>query len=67
MRGSLADRDRHNSASSAHAVVTGSGLIQITARTSLDASVPGTGAIVYGGNPSRVTTSITGTGAITRG
>jgi Putative auto-transporter adhesin, head GIN domain len=50
-----------------HAVVTGSGLVQVTARTSLDAAVPGDGEIVYGGNPPQVTTSVTGTGSITRG
>ena len=50
-----------------HAVVTGSGLIQVTATTSLDAAVPGTGTIVYSGSPAQVTTSVTGTGAITRG
>jgi hypothetical protein len=49
------------------AVVTGSGLIQVTATTSLDASVPGTGAIVYRGDPPQVTTSVTGTGAVTPG
>ena len=49
-----------------HAVLTGSGLIQVTATTSLDAAVPGTGAIIYSGNPPQVTTSITGTGTITR-
>lgn len=47
------------------AVVTGSGLIQVTATTSLDAAVPGTGAIIYGGNPPQVTTSVTGTGTVT--
>jgi hypothetical protein len=41
--------------------------IQVTATTSLDAAVPGTGAIIYSGNPSQVTTSITGTGTIARG
>jgi len=50
-----------------HAVVSGSGLIQVTATTSLDAAVPGTGTIVYSGSPAQVTTSVTGTGAITRG
>lgn len=49
------------------AVVSGSGLIQVTATTSLDAEVPGTGAIVYGGNPVQVTTSVTGIGTVTRG
>jgi Putative auto-transporter adhesin, head GIN domain len=49
-----------------HAVVTGSGLIRVTATASLDAAVPGTGAIIYGGNPPRVTSSVTGTGAVMR-
>jgi hypothetical protein len=60
----------HSSASSpneVHAVVTGSGLIQVRATTSLDAAVPGTGAIVYSGNPPQVTSSVTGTGTVTRG
>ncbi len=50
-----------------HAVLGGSGLIRVTATASLDAAVAGTGAIVYGGNPPHVTTSVTGTGAVTRG
>jgi hypothetical protein len=50
-----------------HAVLTGSGLIQVAPTTSLDAAVPGTGAIIYSGNPPQVTTSITGTGTVTRG
>jgi hypothetical protein len=54
-------------ASEVHAVVSGSGLIQVTATTSLDASVPGTGAIVYSGNPPQVTSSITGNGTVTHG
>jgi len=54
-------------ATAVHAVVSGSGLIQVTATTSLDASVPGTGEIIYSGNPSQVTTSVTGTGTVTRG
>jgi len=49
-----------------HAVITGSGRIDVTATKGLDASIPGTGAIVYGGGPERVTTSVSGTGAITR-
>jgi hypothetical protein len=47
-----------------HAVVSGSGEILVTASKSLDAAVPGSGAIVYGGNPQEVTKSITGSGAI---
>jgi hypothetical protein len=49
-----------------HAVVSGSGRILLTATERLDASVPGSGAIVYGGNPAHVTTSISGNGAVTR-
>jgi hypothetical protein len=51
----------------AHAVVTGSGLIQVTATTSVDATVSGSGAITYSGNPPQVTTNITGTGSISPG
>ena len=47
------------------AVVSGSGSIFTTATNSLDASVSGTGAILYVGNPQDVTKSVTGTGAIT--
>lgn len=47
------------------AVVSGSGSIFITATKSLDASVSGSGAILYVGNPQDVTKSVTGTGAIT--
>lgn len=50
-----------------HAVLSGSGLIQVTATNSLDAAVPGTGAIMYGGNAAQVTTSITGTGTVIHG
>ena len=50
-----------------HAVVTGSALIQVTATTSLDAAVPGEGAIIYSGNPPQVTTSVTGSGTVIRG
>ena len=49
------------------AVVSGSGLIQVTATASLDAAVPGSGSIVYSGNPSQVNTGVTGSGTITRG
>jgi Putative auto-transporter adhesin, head GIN domain len=50
-----------------HAVINGSGLIQVTATTSLDAAVPGSGAIIYSGNPPQVITSVTGSGTVTRG
>jgi hypothetical protein len=52
-------------ASHVRAIVSGSGAIFVTATKSLDASVPGSGAIVYGGNPQEVTKSISGSGAIT--
>ncbi len=51
-------------ANDAQAVVSGSGTIFITATTTLDASVSGSGAILYTGNPQDVTKSVTGTGAI---
>ena len=54
-------------ANDVRAVVSGSGSIFITATKSLDASVPGAGAILYVGNPQEVTKSVTGTGAITGG
>jgi len=41
--------------------------LRVTATTRVDASVPGSGAIIYGGSPPQVTTSVTGSGAITRG
>jgi len=49
------------------AVVSGSGTIFVTATQSLDAKVPGSGAVLYSGNPAHVTTSITGSGAVTPG
>jgi hypothetical protein len=52
-------------ASDVHAVVSGSGDIFVTATKSLDASVPGSGAILYSGNPANVTKSVTGSGTIT--
>jgi len=51
-------------ASIVHAVVSGSGEIVVTATASLDASVPGSGSIMYGGNPNDVTKSVTGSGEI---
>jgi Putative auto-transporter adhesin, head GIN domain len=50
-----------------HAVVSGSGRILVSAINSLDASVPGSGEIVYSGNPVRVTTNIEGNGSVTPG
>jgi putative autotransporter adhesin-like protein len=48
------------------ATVAGSGRMDVTATRALRASVPGTGAIFYGGDPDRVITRITGMGAIVR-
>jgi hypothetical protein len=48
----------------ATAVVSGSALIQLVATEALDASISGTGTILYGGNPIQVTKNITGTGTI---
>jgi len=39
----------------------------MTATTSLDATVPGSGVILYAGNPPQVTTSVTGSGVVMRG
>jgi hypothetical protein len=47
------------------ALVSGSGSIFATATKSLNATVSGTGTILYLGNPQRVTKNVTGTGAIT--
>ena len=54
-------------ANDVRAVVSGSGSIFVTATQSLDASVSGSGSILYAGNPQDVTKSITGSGAITGG
>jgi len=51
----------------AHAAVTGSGLIRVTATAKLNATVSGSGAVIYGGNPSQVTRNVTGTGAVLPG
>jgi hypothetical protein len=50
-----------------YATLGGSGRIAVRASHGLDASVGGTGLIVYGGDPPLVKTSVTGTGAIQRG
>ena len=52
-------------AKNVHALLSGSGAIFVTATKSLDASVPGSGTIMYAGNPQEVTKSVTGAGAIT--
>jgi hypothetical protein len=52
-------------ANNVHAVVSGSGTIFVTATKSLDASVTGSGTIIYAGNPQDVTKIVTGSGTIT--
>ena len=54
-------------ASDVRAIVSGSGSIFVTATGTLDATVSGTGAILYSGNPTQVTKSVSGTGAVTAG
>jgi hypothetical protein len=54
-------------ASDVRADVSGSGSIFVTATKRLDASVSGSGAILYAGSPPNVTRNITGSGAITGG
>jgi len=48
----------------ATAAVTGSGRLQVRTTAALSASVSGSGAIFYSGDPQKVTRSVTGTGAI---
>jgi len=55
------------SARAVHAVLKGTGRIVVTPSRSLDASVPGTGTIIYRGNPPILRTSVTGSGVIQRG
>jgi hypothetical protein len=50
-----------------HAVLSGSGRILVHPTNTLQASVSGSGAIMYSGHPAHVTRSITGSGAITGG
>ena len=47
-----------------HAKMSGTGRIAVNATDSLDASVPGTGSIVYTGNPPSVRKSVTGIGSV---
>jgi hypothetical protein len=57
----------HLVAQDVHAVVRGSGRILVTATASRVAAVPGSGAIIYSGNPAHVTTNVAGSGAVVRG
>jgi Putative auto-transporter adhesin, head GIN domain len=51
-------------ARTAYVSVSGSGQVWVNVTESLDASVPGTGSIVYSGNPSHVTRNVSGTGDV---
>jgi hypothetical protein len=51
----------------ARAALSGDGSITLTATRALTASVSGSGTILYGGAPSRVSRRVTGTGTITAG
>jgi Putative auto-transporter adhesin, head GIN domain len=51
----------------ATAALSGHGTITLTAMDSLNATVSGNGAIVYGGNPTQVTKVVTGSGTISGG
>jgi hypothetical protein len=51
----------------AKAVLSGDGSIMLTATHSLTATVSGSGTVLYGGNPPRVTQRVTGSGAISAG
>jgi len=44
--------------------LSGSGEIQVYAADSLDAEVSGSGSVMYAGNPSQVTSAVTGSGAV---
>jgi hypothetical protein len=49
------------------AALSGDGSLTLAATHSLNASVSGTGTILYSGNPSHVTTTVSGNGTITPG
>ncbi len=51
-------------AARAIAIVSGSGMIRLAVSEELDASISGSGMISYGGSPSHVTKSVSGSGAI---
>lgn len=51
----------------ARAVVSGSGRLTINVARSLEASLSGTGSIVYRGSPTNVSSRVTGSGTITSG
>jgi len=47
------------------AAISGDGSIMLTSTRSLSASISGTGTILYGGSPTRVSRAVTGSGTIT--
>ena len=51
----------------ARASLDGTGTIMLTATRSLTATISGSGAILYGGNPPQVSPSVTGSGTISAG
>jgi hypothetical protein len=51
----------------AHASIAGSGRIALHVTRSLVGSVSGSGAITYRGDPERVTSNVTGSGAVMPG
>jgi hypothetical protein len=51
----------------ASAAVSGDGSVTLTATRSLRASISGSGTILYGGHPTRVSKTVTGSGTITGG
>jgi hypothetical protein len=51
----------------ATASIDGSGSIVLNATHSLDASISGSGSILYTGNPAQVTKSVSGSGTISGG
>jgi Putative auto-transporter adhesin, head GIN domain len=51
-------------ADNVHAFMSGSGAIFVTATDSLEASIAGSGTIIYAGNPEAVAKNVTGSGAI---
>ncbi len=51
----------------AKAALSGDGSIMLTATHSLTARISGSGTVLYGGNPTRVTQRVTGSGTINAG
>ena len=58
---------RQLTARDVNAALSGDGSIMLTATHSLNASVSGSGTILYGGNPPHVTTNVSSNGTITPG